>query len=141
MESIKVNSVLKLYTLCLLNNGPKHGYEIMKELETSMDKKISASHIYPFLKTLEKKEVISCKCVEQREKKKYELTEGGKDFIDNIFGKLNGMMETLLENKITTCPHCNCKIYESGHVETINNEENTFCCPHCANAYKNSFNN
>ena len=29
-SSIRVNTVIKLYILVLLYNGPKHGYEIMK---------------------------------------------------------------------------------------------------------------
>lgn len=136
MSHIKINSVVKLYTLCLLNNGPKHGYEIIKELETRMDRNISASHIYPFLKSLQDNEFICCKEIEEREKKRYCLTKSGEEFIEIVFNKLGSLINTVIEKRLTACPHCDCKIYEGGFIDIIKNKEQTFCCQHCAQAHK-----
>ncbi|MFC2134742.1 PadR family transcriptional regulator [Bacteroidota bacterium] len=136
MAKIKINSVVKLYTLCLLNNGPKHGYEIIKELENNMSRTISASHVYPFLKSLQDNEFIECKNIEQREKKKYHLTDNGKDFVEVVFSKLSGLIDSVIEKRISNCTHCDCKIFDSSHIEILNGEEKSFCCSHCAQAYK-----
>jgi DNA-binding PadR family transcriptional regulator len=136
MTKVKINSVVKLYTLCLLNNGPKHGYEIIKELETRMNRSISASHVYPFLKDLEDNKVISCKEVEQREKKRYKLTKNGEHFLEIVFSNLEGLIDSAIQRRLTTCAHCKCKLYSSGHKESIDNKEQVFCCSHCAKAFK-----
>src|SRR3989344_1511844 len=54
MEEVKVTNLIKFCTVILLNKEPKHGYEIIKELKSQFGKEISASHVYPFLSTLEK---------------------------------------------------------------------------------------
>ncbi|MBC8500492.1 MAG: PadR family transcriptional regulator [DPANN group archaeon] len=136
MPKVKINSVVKLYTLCLLNNGPKHGYEIIKELENKMNRSISASHVYPFLKSLEDNKFIACKSVEQRDKKRYYLTKNGENFVEVVFSKLDGVIDTVIEKRISTCSHCPCKIYNGGHSEIIGNEDKVFCCSHCAEAFK-----
>ena len=46
---VKVDSLVKLHTIISLNNNEKNGYELMKELSNKLDRKISASNIYPFL--------------------------------------------------------------------------------------------
>lgn len=135
MTKLKVNSVVKLYTLCLLKNGPKHGYELIKDLETSMDRSISASHVYPFLKDLEDNKVIRCKAVEQREKKQYSLTKEGEHFIELVFDKLDGIVDSVIERRLSTCEHCSSKVL-GGYSELIEQKQMTFCCKHCANAYK-----
>ena len=128
MTKVKINSVVKLYTLCLLNNGPKHGYEIIKELESKMNRSISASHVYPFLKSLEDNKVIACKEVEQREKKKYYLTKGGQNFLEVVFSNLDGLIDSVIERRISTCTNCNCKVYSKSEKE--------YCCEHCKKAHK-----
>ena len=138
MQKLKINSVVKLYTLSLLNNGPKHGYEIIKELESSMSRNISASHVYPFLKSLEDSKLIECGAVQERDKKKYRLTKNGEEFVETIFSKLGGVIDSVIDKKLTTCTHCQCRIYDGGYVEMLKGQESTFCCPHCAEAYKNT---
>ena len=71
MEELKITNLVKFYTLLLLNQGPKHGYELIKNLEQLFGKEISAAHVYPFLRKLEKNKLIAHKKVEKREKKKY----------------------------------------------------------------------
>lgn len=136
MAKIKVNSVVKLYTLCLLNNGPKHGYEIIKELENRMSRTISASHVYPFLKSLQANDVIACKEVEKRDRKKYSLTKNGEEFVKVVFDKLGGLMDAVIDKRISSCKHCECKVYDGSYNEIIDNEKTNFCCVHCASAFK-----
>ena len=33
MAEIKINNMVKFYTLCLLASGPKHGYDLIKDLD------------------------------------------------------------------------------------------------------------
>ncbi|MFH1770894.1 MAG: PadR family transcriptional regulator [archaeon] len=136
MQKVKVNSVLKLYTLCLLSKGPKHGYELIKELESKMDQSISASHVYPFLKSLEENKFIACKHVDKRDKKSYDLTKNGEEFIDLVFEKLGSVVDAAIQNKLTTCVHCRHKIYGEFHKEKIKSTTHAFCCKHCADAFK-----
>ena len=49
---VKIDSLLNLHILISLNNKERTGYELMKELSNKLDKKISSSNIYPFLKEL-----------------------------------------------------------------------------------------
>jgi len=136
MAAVKINSMVKLYTLCLLNKGPKHGYEIIKELESKMSRSISASHIYPFLKSLENNKCITCKTIEKRDKKSYSLTKNGQELVEIVFDRLGDVINSVVERKLTACPHCNCKVYEGGYVELTGEGENIFCCKHCAKAHK-----
>ena len=55
---IKINSIIKFHTLLLLNEGPKHGYELMTKLKEKMESKISPSQIYPFVILLVKKGIV-----------------------------------------------------------------------------------
>ncbi|MBU1854879.1 MAG: PadR family transcriptional regulator, partial [Nanoarchaeota archaeon] len=127
---------VKLHTLCLLNQGPKHGYEIIKELENNLDQHISASHVYPFLKSLEENKFISCKTIEERDKKKYNLTKNGETFIGLVFENISTIIDSAIQKKLSICTNCRCKVYEGGYKEIIKNYEKVFCCKHCADAFK-----
>ena len=59
MVEVKVTNMVKFCTLYLLASGPKHGYDLMKELEEKLGRSISASNVYPFLDTLTKNRLIS----------------------------------------------------------------------------------
>jgi DNA-binding PadR family transcriptional regulator len=62
----------------MLESGPKHGYELMKELETKSGGiyKASAGAIYPALQQLEDEGMVSSDQAEG--KRTYTLTEAGK---------------------------------------------------------------
>ena len=70
---VKVDSLLKLHVLISLNNKEKTGYELMKELGNKLDKKISSSHIYPFLKELKENYYVNVKQLGRE--KIYHLTD------------------------------------------------------------------
>jgi DNA-binding PadR family transcriptional regulator len=69
---------IRLALLSMLESGPKHGYELMKELESKSNNiyKASAGAVYPALQQLEDEGLITS---DQSEgKRKYSLTDSGK---------------------------------------------------------------
>ena len=136
MAEVKVTNMVKFCSLYLLATGPKHGYELMKELEEKLGRKISASNIYPFLDILIKNRLIKVQKTGKREKKTYILTREGKKFTKNMFNRFGDLVDIAIEPKLTTCAHCNCKVYEGGYTEKIKGKLLKFCCMHCAGSYK-----
>ena len=69
---------LRLALLSMLESGPKHGYELMKELETKSGGiyKASAGAIYPALQQLEDEGMVTSETLGG--KRTYSLTETGK---------------------------------------------------------------
>ena len=109
-----------------------HGYELIKRLESCTDKKISASHVYPFLSILEKNDIIELKEKGQRDKKQYSLTKNGKIFTKNLIDRFSNIIN--FDHKV--CTNCGCKLIEGAYKEKINNKELYFCCKYCAKGYK-----
>ena len=70
---------VRLALLSLLDDGPGHGYELMKRLEERSGGmyKASAGTVYPVLQQLEDEGLA--RCVEEEEKKVYHLTEAGRE--------------------------------------------------------------
>jgi len=136
MEEVKVTNMVKFYSLMLLYQGPKHGYELIKEIEAHMGKKPSTGQIYPFLSTLLENGLIHTKEEGDREKKIYELTPEGRRFAEKKLEMFGGIISATIEKDLTTCAHCGCKVYSGGYEETIDGERLTFCCMHCAASYK-----
>jgi DNA-binding PadR family transcriptional regulator len=137
MVNVKITNMVKFYTLILLYHGPKHGYELIKELEDKLERKISASNIYPFLNSLKKNKLIEFKKVEERDKKVYHLTSDGRKFAKKIFNRTGDLIEIALRPRLTICAHCGCKVFGGGYSEKINGRELKFCCSHCAKSYIN----
>jgi PadR family transcriptional regulator PadR len=133
-----ITNLGKFYTLILLSEGPKHGYELMDALEKKIGKKPSAGQIYPMLKKLEKSGVIihETQKIGEKEKKVYRLTATGKKTYSRIVSRFSDLISTILEPRLTRCWHCGCKIYEGAYTEEIEGEKLMFCCVHCAQAYK-----
>ncbi len=132
MNQIKVTNLVKFYTLLFLYKSPMHGYELIKQLQLCTGKKISASHVYPFLKTLEKKKIIVLKSKGERDKKQYCLTKKGRIFTKNLIDRLSG----LVNFNQKTCVNCGCKLIEGAYKKEINKETVYFCCKYCAKNYK-----
>jgi len=68
---------IRLALLSMLESGPKHGYELMKELETKSGGiyKASAGAVYPALQQLEDEGMVISDAAAG--KRTYSLTEGG----------------------------------------------------------------
>ncbi len=131
---IKVDNFVKLHVLISLNAQPRHGYELMKEVEKSLDKRISASHIYPFLKELDKKKLVRAK--QNDREKVYSLTVEGKQFVKKTLLRFQGMVQKSLQELLTKCTHCGCEVYNNKYTEVIKGKRLAFCCSHCADSYK-----
>ena len=135
MAGIKINNMVKFYILCLLANKQKHGYNLIHELREKLERKISASNVYPFLDTLRKNRLIKFDKVGKRDKKTYYLTQEGKKFTKQMFSKFGDLITISIEPRLTICP-CGCKIYSGGHAEKVRGKTMKFCCSHCAKIFK-----
>lgn len=130
------SNLTRFFTLDLLDQEPKHGYGLMKELKPLLGKKPSPGQIYPMLKELREKNLIDVQEKGDREKKVYELTKEGKEKHSRLINRFNDTVSVILEPKLSKCSHCGCRVYEGGYKEEIGGEELLFCCEHCADHYK-----
>lgn len=96
-SSIRINTVIKLYILVLLYSGPKHGYEIMKQLEKILGVNIGPSQVYPFLHKLKRAGLLRVSEVGAREKRVYMLTSEGKRFVKELLRRSLEVIRTAVE--------------------------------------------
>lgn len=73
---------LRLAILSLLSEGPKHGYQLMKEMETRSGGfyKASAGSVYPTLQQLEDEGLVEAELIAGR--RTYRLTDAGRQELD-----------------------------------------------------------
>jgi len=128
----------RFYILTILYEKPSHGYEILSKFQKRVGKKVSPSLVYPFLQQLEQKGLLkhSVKKVGEKEKKIFELTEEGRKLCKRLFKRFSNLVSVAIEPSLEICAHCGCKVYEGGYREVVNGKETSFCCIHCAQAYK-----
>lgn len=134
MANIKVNNLIRFYTLMLLSTGPKHGYEVMKSLEKHLEREVSASQIYPFLELLKKNRYVGTRKAGAREKVTYEFTPSGKMFVKKLLNRFGGLIDIAVEPKLNVCT-CGCEIYKGGYEAVVNGKKRVFCCRHCAESF------
>ncbi|MCW4006791.1 MAG: PadR family transcriptional regulator [Candidatus Bathyarchaeota archaeon] len=135
-----VSDFSRVYMLTILYQGPAHGYEIIATFKKAIGKDVSPSLVYPFLRKLEQKNLVTytLKPVGAKQKKVFELTSSGKEFAQKLFKRFSELISITLEPSLDVCSHCGCKVYQGGYKETIQNKDHSFCCIHCAAAYKQS---
>ena len=94
---------LRLYLLNLLDEGPRHGYDIMQALSdrTGGTYTPSAGTIYPRLAKLEEEGLVT-KSVDGR-KTVYEITDAGRAEVDARTGDLEGI-EAGLTDSVRSSP-------------------------------------
>ncbi len=134
-----VSDFSRVYILTILFENPVHGYEIISKFKKVIGKEVSPSLVYPFLKQLEQKGLVThtLKPVGAKKKKVFELTPEGREFSEQLFKRFSELISVALEPSLEVCAHCGCKVLEgSGYTERIKNKELTFCCVHCAASYK-----
>ena len=94
---------MKYVILKLLKDKPRHGYEVMKELEDQLHGcySPSAGTVYPTLQWLEDEGLVVAKDVEG--KKVYEITDVGRrfldehrDVVDDIFDRVRDAVDRTL---------------------------------------------
>jgi len=88
---------MKYVILKLLKDKPRHGYEVMKELEDQMHGCYSPSPgtVYPTLQWLEDEGLVVAKEVEG--KKVYEITDAGRKFLDEHRDVVDDIFERVRE--------------------------------------------
>lgn len=146
MEKTKyLTSLTRFYALALLHLEPRHGYEIITEIGEKLGKEPSAGQIYPMLDEFEEEGLVESwkEEIEGRERKVYELTESGEKTFEKLLGRFYELTNEVLDPWLRECAHCECQIFEgpSGvevHEEEIGGKNFTFCCKHCAEAFKDS---
>ncbi|MBJ9986967.1 PadR family transcriptional regulator [Acinetobacter sp. S40] len=85
---------MKLLVLHLIQQSPKHGYEIIKEISDLVggDYSPSAGTIYPTLTNLEEMKLIS---LLDTERKHYQVTEEGTVYLNQQQDMLTALLEKL----------------------------------------------
>ena len=88
---------MKYVILRLLRDKPRHGYEVMKELEDQLHGCYSPSPgtVYPTLQWLEDEGLVVAKDVEG--KKVYEITDQGRTFLDEHRDEVDDIFERVSE--------------------------------------------
>src|SRR5712691_11388702 len=88
---------MKYVILKLLRDKPRHGYEVMKDLEERMHGCYSPSPgtVYPTLQWLEDEGLVVAKDVEG--KKVYEITDAGRKFLDEHRDVVDDIFERVRE--------------------------------------------
>lgn len=127
MTEPEIHHVFRLYTLILLQEGEKTGYEIMDRIEDSVGEKPSTSFIYPFLSDLRKEGFVS---VEKggRNKKIYTLTDEGERFASEKLNSFGEIIKASVQDQVEECSNCGCEVFSGGYEC----DGDIFCCKHCA---------
>lgn len=83
-DSLDLRGKLRLLTLLILADSPKHGYLIMKEIERLTGKPPSPGSVYPVLNELLRKGYVEARVsrVGARVQKTYFITDAGERYLD-----------------------------------------------------------
>jgi DNA-binding PadR family transcriptional regulator len=128
----------RFYILVVLYESPCHGYSIISRFKRRVGKEVSPSLVYPFLKQLELKGLVThtLKPVGAKKRKIFELTDEGKRLCNRLFRQFSSLVSVAIQPSLEVCASCGCKVYEGGYKEVIGGKEMAFCCIHCAQSYK-----
>ena len=94
---------IRIALLILLSKKPRHGYEMMKEVEDRTEGfwRPTAGGVYPILQSLEKAGYIKGEWgVQKRKRKIYSITEEGRRILDRALfkqGQISDAMNALFE--------------------------------------------
>lgn len=124
--------------MMILYERPCHGYAIIEALALRLGRHIGPGTVYPFLAMLLTSGYLTSKPERtgKRERILYSMTPKGRRFAERIFKQLSQIVSTAIEPGISRCANCGCSLYGTGHVEEVEGKETTFCCIHCAKAFR-----
>src|SRR3989442_6843346 len=91
-----VKSFLDLFVLDLLDDSPKHGYEIMRELKTKTGARIGAGTLYPLLYELEERKLVAGEwnSPNRRSRRGYKITEARARYKKNGFKSIDRLIRS-----------------------------------------------
>ncbi len=135
MDGLRVDNLVKFYVILALAERPRHGYELIREVQEKMGKTASPGQMYPFLQALKKRGLVEVGRAER--KKVYKLTTTGRIFAHGLCERLGGFIDAAVRPQLTACAHCGCSVYRGGHKERIQGKVLAFCCCSCAKAMVN----
>ena len=138
MPEIKLNNLVKFYSVLLLSTRAMHGYELMKEIGKKTGRKVSAGQIYPFLDLLKRKGFLKFEKKGARDRQAYSLSSSGKKLVRKMLFRFGELIDIAIMPRLSTCAHCGCKIFSGGHAEKFGKKNLVFCCCHCAKSYRRS---
>ena len=95
-----VKSFLDLFVLSLLDNGGKHGYEIMRELKVKTGAHIGEGTLYPLLYELEERRLVAGEWMSptRRSRRVYRITDQGEKYRDQSFQGIDRLVKTSTPN-------------------------------------------
>ncbi|MBI4177071.1 MAG: PadR family transcriptional regulator [Candidatus Aenigmarchaeota archaeon] len=125
---------IRLNTLLLLNARPRHGYELIKDLEAFTGKRISSGQIYPLLKDLQKSGLVKIASRGRRDKKTFSMTTNGRRTVSSAISRIGGLLDSFVSSKLRKCAHCGCEVYKGGCKAVVRSKTMYFCCGNCADA-------
>lgn len=125
---------VRLNTLLLLKSRSRHGYELIKDLSILTDRRISAGQIYPLLRDLQKRGLVSVKSTGARSKKIYSLTNKGRRVVESSVLRMGMLLDMFIKSKVSRCSNCGCEVYSGGSKIKRGSKTLYFCCVSCANA-------
>lgn len=85
--------LLEFCVLAVLKKSDSYGYQIIKDISTCIE--ISESTLYPILKRLESGSYLKTYSIEHnsRLRKYYQITDKGKDYMNEFFNEWQQVME------------------------------------------------
>ncbi len=132
---MQINSLVNFYILLMLNEKPKYGYELIKEVGGKLERKVSPSQVYPFLTVLSNKGIVFAERSGNRDKKTYRLSAKGKVFVSRLVSRFAGLINASLSSNLTLCAHCGCSVYGTGFRQKFGRRQLSFCCQYCAASF------
>jgi DNA-binding PadR family transcriptional regulator len=88
---------VRLAVLSMIEESPKHGYQLMKELASRLGSlyRVGSGTVYPVLKQLEQDALVQCRMKEGR--KIYSLTRAGRKLLAGEAESVNGIWRRAAE--------------------------------------------
>ncbi len=128
----------QFYILLMLSERDAHGYALIKEYHKRTGRTLSAGTLYPFLRKLEEKGLVTHedRPVGNKPRSVYMLTQTGRTFCKRLFQRFATMVASAIEPSLEVCASCGVKLIGGGYHEIIDGKEMAFCCSHCAAAFK-----
>ncbi len=89
--------------LWLISQGPRHGYELIKEVKRLTGQKLKPSVLYPLLYQLEREGFLVSELIRKgrRELKCYRLTEKGKTLLVKVHGLFSNPIRRIIVDLIS----------------------------------------